>query len=115
MNESAIFFVISAIGVAVLSTLVNFTGRRKYKDDTAFFKSSNEELRAQNADLRTENTDLRTELATAKAANEEKDRTIRTLQPFTEVVRTMSDNHKAVMKNLTGLTKIITGKLDGRE
>lgn len=112
MDGLNLYITVSAIALGLGSAVLNLTGRQKYKDQSAFFEASNHELREQNTTLREETATLREQVATAQAESSQKDKTIENLKPFSEVVTTMSNNHKQVMKALSDVTKAITGKVN---
>lgn len=109
------FTTVGSILVAIMAILLNYTGRQKYKDNASFFESSNHELREQNATLRQDKADMAVALTKAQTESAQKDTTIEQLKPFSEVVTTMSNNHKAVMLALGKVTELITGKVDGHK
>lgn len=113
MDGLDLYITVSAVALGVGSALLNFTGRQKYKDQSAFFEASNHELREQNTSLRNDTSTLREQLVQAQTESTQKDETIKQLKPFSEVVTTMSNNHKEVMTALSDVTKAITGKVDG--
>lgn len=107
MDGLNLYITVSAVALGLGSAISNITGRQKYKDNAAFFESSNHELREQNTSLRDEKTTLTTELAKAQTESTQKDETIKQLKPFSELVKIISNNHAEVMKKLTE-------KIDGR-
>lgn len=114
MDAFNIYTSVVAVTLGMLSALFAYTGRQKYKDQTAFFESSNHELREQNSALREDATLLRQQLVQAQTESTQKDQTIAELKPFSEVVKIMSNNHKQIMTSLAEVTKLVTGKIDGR-
>lgn len=113
MDGVNLYIIVGAVSIAVTSVLLNFTGRQKYKDNASFFESANNELREQNTSFREENGTFKTELASANATITSQSKIIEQLKPFSAVVTTMSNNHTTVMKSLSDITKLITGKVDG--
>lgn len=113
MDGANLYIIVSAIAVASASVLLNLTGRQKYKDNASFFESANNELREQNTSFREESVTSKTELASANATIASQSKIIEQLKPFSAVVTTMSNNHTTVMKSLSDITKLITGKVDG--
>lgn len=109
---------IGAIIVAVLSVLLNYTGRQKYKDNTSFFEQSNHELREQNTTFRDEISTLKQQLVQAQTESTQKDKIITQLKPFSEVAKIVSNNHKEVMQTMTNnfadVMKVLTEKIDGK-
>lgn len=103
-----------SIFVAVVAVLLNFTGKKAYKDNATYLTTTNHDLREQNATLKEEKIELSNQLVKAQTESIQKDETIKQLKPFSAVVTTMSNNHKQVMTSLTDVTKLITEKFDGK-
>lgn len=113
MNGLNLYITVSAVVLGILSALLNFTGRQKYKDNASFFESSNHELREQNSSLKEEKSALTADLAKAQAESTQKDAIIEQLKPFTEVVKLINNNQKEIVTQLSDLAKKITAKVDG--
>src|SRR5437868_3325234 len=118
MDGLNLYITVSAVALGLLSAVLNFTGRQKYKDNASFFESSNHELREQNTTYRSDNASLKEALAKAQAESTQKDKTIEQLKPFSELAKVVSNNHKEVLTtmsiNFSKVMTVLTGKLDGK-
>lgn len=118
MNGLNLYITVSAVVLGILSALLNFTGRQKYKDNASFFESANSELRQQNTALRDEKTVLTKQLAETQAASQQKDETIKQLKPFSDIAKIMSNNHREIMTtmsaNFSKVTELLSEKIDGK-
>lgn len=119
MDGLNLYVTVSAIVLGVGSAVLNLAGRQKYKDNASFFEAANHELREQNGAYRDEIADLKTQLVQAKTESTQKDETIKQLKPFSDLARTVSNNHKEVLTTMTDkfseIMKLLGGKIDGRQ
>lgn len=110
-----VYVVVSALTVGVLSVLLNWTGRQKYKDDAKYYESFNADLRSEVDSLKSQKTALTEELAAEKAASAQKDETIKQLKPFSAVVETMNNNHKEILDTIANFAEGLHKAYEKRE
>src|SRR5258708_2800294 len=96
------------IGVGLLSALLTFFYRTRYKTLISIYQDGNDELRHQLSTAKDEKADCAKESAQWKAKYEEQEKLVKELQSrpdFAGLKKTISNNHKEVMLALSEITK----------
>jgi phage protein D len=105
-----------AVGITfgVLSGVFTFFNRQRYQTLVTIYQQGNDELRKQIESVKAEKTDLEKDCAETNAKYVEQTKYVSKLEElnlrpsaFADLSRTISNNHKAMMTELTKLASVI--------